>query len=118
MVKGLGLAKLMAKENCELLGINFTCVRSSKVHIMVAAKTEVNQDQNNSPSVAENIYSCEWYSGIIQFLQKSEVSPDLTPNQARALKLKSVNFFITDKLLYWRDQSGILLRCLNKEEAE
>ena len=31
LIKGLGLAKLMAKENCELMGINFTCVRSAKV---------------------------------------------------------------------------------------
>ena len=29
--KGLGLAKLMAKESCELLGMNFTYVRSAKV---------------------------------------------------------------------------------------
>ena len=85
---------------------------------MVAAETEENQDQNNSPAVAENISSCEWYSGIIQFLLKLEVSPDLTPNQARALKLKFVKFCIIDKLLYWRDQSGILLRCLDKEEVE
>ena len=49
---------------------------------MVAVKTEVNQDQNNSPSVAENIFSCEWYSCMIQFLLKLEVSPYLTPNQA------------------------------------
>ena len=59
---------------------------------MVEVEIEVNQDQNNSPSVTENISSCEWNSGIIQFLQKLEVSPDLTPNQARALKLKSVKF--------------------------
>ena len=82
MVKGLGLAKLMAKENCELMGINFICVRSAKAQTMVAAETEVNQYQNDIPSVAENISSCEWYSGIIQFLQKLEVSPDLTPKQA------------------------------------
>ena len=44
LVKGLGLAKLMAKENCELLGINFTCVRSAKVQTMVAAEIEENQD--------------------------------------------------------------------------
>ena len=31
LVKGLGLAKLMAKENYELMGINFTCVKSAKV---------------------------------------------------------------------------------------
>ena len=79
---------------------------------MVAAETEVNQEQNNSPTIAENISSCEWYLGIIQFLIQLEVSPDLTPNQARALKLKYVKFFIIDKLLYLRDQSRILLRCL------
>ena len=67
---------------------------------MVAAETEENQDQNKIPAVAENISSCEWYSGIIHFLLKLEVSPDLTPNQARALKLKSVKFCIIDKLLY------------------
>ena len=43
---------------------------------------EVDQDQKDIPSVAENISSCEWYLGTIQFLQKLEVSPDLTPNQA------------------------------------
>ena len=72
----------MAKENCELLGMNFTYVRSTKVQTMVAAETEENQDQNNSPAVAENISSCEWYTGIIQFFLKLEVPPDLTPNQA------------------------------------
>ena len=47
---------------------------------MVAA--EVDQDQNGIPSVAENLSSCECYAGIIQFLQKLEVPPNLTPNQA------------------------------------
>ena len=70
LVKGLSLAKLMAKENCELLGMNFTYVRSAKVHTMVATEIEENKDYNNSPAVAENISSCEWYSGIIQFFIK------------------------------------------------
>ena len=70
----------MAKENYELMGINFTCVKSEKVQTVVVAK--VDQDQNGIPSVAQNLSSCEWYSGIIQFLQKLEVPPDLTPNQA------------------------------------
>ena len=81
LVKGLGLAKIMAKENCELMGINFTCVKSAKVQTVVAVETEVNQDHNDIPSVAKNISSCEWYSGIIHFLQKLEVSHNLTPNQ-------------------------------------
>ena len=59
LVKGLGLAKLMAKENCELMGINFTGVKLAKFQTVVA--TEVNQDQNDIPPVAENLSSCEWY---------------------------------------------------------
>ena len=47
LVKGLGLAKIMAKENCELIGINFTCVKSAKVQTVVAV--EVDQDQNDIP---------------------------------------------------------------------
>ena len=70
LVKGLGLAKLMAKEKYELMGINFTCVRSAKVQTMAAVEIEVNQDQDNSPPVAENISLCEWYSSISQFLLK------------------------------------------------
>ena len=62
------------------MGINFTYVKSTNVQTVVA--TEVDQDQNDIPLVAENLSSCEWYSGIIQFLQKLEVPPDLTPHQA------------------------------------
>ena len=80
IVKGLGLDKLVAKENYELMGIYFTSVKSTKVQTVVVV--EVDQDQNDIPLVAENLSSCEWYSGIIQFLQKLEVLPDLTPNQA------------------------------------
>ena len=58
------------------------------------------------------------YSGIIHFLQKLEVPPVLTPNQALTLKLKSVKFCIVDKLLYWKDMSRVLLRCLDKEESD
>ena len=85
---------------------------------MIATETKVNQDQSDIPSVVENIASCECYSGITQFLQKLEVYPNLTPNQARALKLKSIKFCIIDKMLYWRDHSRVFPRCLDKEEVE
>ena len=116
LVRGQGLEKLMAKENCELMGIKFTCVNSPNLQTEVA--TEVAQHQNGIQQVADNLSSSEWYLGIIHFLQKLEVPPGLTPNQARALKLKSVKFCIVDKLLYWKDLSGVLLRCLDKEESD
>ena len=70
LAKGLGLAKLMAKENYELMGKKFTGVKSAKVQIVVAI--EVDQDQNDIPPVAENLPSCEWYSGIFNFCKNQK----------------------------------------------
>jgi hypothetical protein len=67
--------------------------------------------------VVEHLFSCEWYSGIIHFLQKLEVLPELSMTQARALKLKGIKFFIYNNLLYWKYPIGLLLRCLDKEES-
>ena len=36
LVKELGLSKLMAKENCELMRIKFTCFNSVKLQTVVA----------------------------------------------------------------------------------
>ena len=60
------------------MGINFTCVNSTKLQTVVAV--EVVQDQNDIQQVAEKLSSCEWYSGIIHFLQNLEVPPGLTLN--------------------------------------
>ena len=68
LVRGQGLAKLMAKENCELMGINFTCVNSANLQTEVAV--EVVQDQNGIQQVADNLSSCKWCSGIVHFQQK------------------------------------------------
>ena len=91
LVRGQGLAKLMAKENCDLLGMNFICITSANLQTEIAAAEAV-QEQNDNQQVAENLSSCEWYSGIIHFLQNLEVPPGHTPNQARALKLNHLNF--------------------------
>jgi len=38
LVKGQGLAKLMAEENCDLLGMNFICITSANMQREIAAK--------------------------------------------------------------------------------
>jgi hypothetical protein len=67
--------------------------------------------------LAENLATCEWYSSVVHFLQKLEVPPGLSSSQARAIKLRSAKFCINKNLLYWKDPSGILLRCLDKEQS-
>jgi len=67
--------------------------------------------------LVENLASSEWYSTIAQFLLKLEVPPSLISSQARTIKLRVAKYCIHEKLFYWRDPSGILLRCLEKEQS-
>ena len=64
LVKGQGLAKLMAEENCDLLGMNLIGISSANLQTKVVA-----EEHHDSQQVAKNLSSCEWYSGIIHFLQ-------------------------------------------------
>ena len=54
---------------------------------------------------------------IAQFFLKLEVPLDLSSSQARTIKLRAAKFCIHEDLSYWRDPSGILLRCLDKEQS-
>lgn len=67
--------------------------------------------------MAKNLTSCEWYSTIAQFLLKLEVPPGLSSSQARTIKFKAAKYCIHENLLYKRDPSGILLRCLDKVQS-
>eukprot|EP00253_Pinus_taeda_P003432 PITA_03432 len=67
--------------------------------------------------VAENIASCDWYSVIIKFMLKLEIPPSFTQGQSRTIKLRTARYCINENLLYWRDPSGVLLRCLDKEQS-
>jgi hypothetical protein len=45
--------------------------------------------------------------------------PDgLQRNKARALKLKAVKYYLFDQVLYWKDPLGVILKCMNPQEAE
>ena len=67
--------------------------------------------------MAENLAVCDWYSAIAQFLLKLEIPPGLSSSQARTVKLREAKYCIHENMLYWRDPSRILLRCLDKEQS-
>jgi ribonuclease HI len=110
LVKGQGLARLLAEENCRLLDINLMSILAENV-------PSVEDKEGERMQVSAHIADCEWYSNIVQFLQTLSVPSDLTKTQRRALKLRAVNFCITDNLLFWKNPIGLLLRCVNQEEA-
>jgi hypothetical protein len=38
--------------------------------------------------------------------------------RAKSLKLKAIKFYILNQNLYWRDPVGILLKCLDENDAK
>jgi ribonuclease HI len=110
LVKGQGLAKLLAEENCRLLDINLMNIDAENV-------PSVEDKEGEKMQVSAHIADCEWYSSIVQFLQTLSVPSALTKTQRRAFKLRAVNFCINDNLLFWKNPIGLLLRCVNQEEA-
>lgn len=112
LIKGQGLAKLMVEENCRTLDMNWI-----RTNLEDGQTEETTVEPGHNQSLEENLASWEWYSTIAQFLLKLEVPPGLSSSQAKTIKLRAAKYCIHEGLLYWRDPSGILLRCLDKEQS-
>jgi hypothetical protein len=61
---------------------------------------------------------CTWYKDIIFFLQELRPPDGMGKSKARDLKLKEIRYFLIDQVLYWKDPLGVLLRCLDPQEAQ
>jgi hypothetical protein len=105
LIKGQGLAKLMAESNFHALDINF-----------LAAVDE--QGEQATPSMKEVFLNSPWYADLIFVFHNLQVPPGLTKTKDRFLKLKALKFFILEGNLYWKDLGGILLNCLLKDEVD
>jgi ribonuclease HI len=109
LIKGQGLAKLLAEANCQALGISF---------INECSGIQQNQlpdiDHQREPPLAR----CPWYKDVIYFLQELRPPDGLQRSKARALKLKAVRYCLIDQVLYWKDPLGVLLKCMSPQEAE
>jgi hypothetical protein len=109
LVKGHGLTKLLAESNCSTMGVNF-------IHSYLENKQAelTDKDSQVTPALAD----CSWYKDIIFFLQNLQPPNGMEKNKVRALKLKSIKYFLVDQVLYWKDPLGEILRCLDPQEAQ
>ena len=109
LIKGKGLAKLLSESNCKVLKLH---------HIFTQSDTPIIQPGQDNLQVFENYSSSPWYKKIIYFLHHLEFPPDVKKTKAGSLKLKAIKFCISNRSLYWRDPTGILLKCLDENEAK
>jgi hypothetical protein len=107
-VKGQGLAKLLAEENCKLLEINLVSVNAENIQFS-------KEKGSDEMQVSAHLADCKWYSHILYFLQTLSIPSDLTRTQGRDLNLKAMCFCINGNLLFWKNPIGLLLRCINQE---
>jgi hypothetical protein len=95
LVRGQRLARLLAEDNCKMLGIHFVGVNAENLQSQISEEKNT-YDLQVSPHLAD----CEWYSSIIYFLQNLTAPSDMSKIQVRALKLKAIKFCISDKILF------------------
>jgi hypothetical protein len=105
LIKGQGLAKLMAESNLYALDINVLVVVDE-------------QGEHATPHVKVVFSNSPWYADLIFVLHNLQSPPGLTKTKARFLKLKALKYCIMNGDIYWKDAGGILLNCLLKEEAD
>ena len=109
IVKGQGLAKLLANSNCQALGL----------HLMEEqpAQEEI-QAEREKENIVDHYAESTWYADIVHFLLYLQCPEHLDKKDARYLKLKTTKYSLIEEQLFWKDPGGILLRCLDKPKIE
>jgi hypothetical protein len=112
IIKGQGLAKLLAESNLKVLGINQLQESERFIEIdeldVIAPTTEIQ----------EKFSSSVWYHDIVSYLLNLQCPSELTPYKNRTLKLHAIKYCIIDGKLYWKDPLGFLMSFLVETETE
>jgi hypothetical protein len=104
LIKGQGLARLMADSNCKALNLSLT-----DSNILQA-------DDKVIPY--SDLFESPWYQDIVYFLQNLSFPLEMEKSKKRALKLKAIKYCIIGQELYWKYSLGLLLQCLNEDESQ
>jgi hypothetical protein len=111
LIKGKGLAKLLAKSNLRALDIN--CLQGEDRDTCLQEL-----DHRTYPNeVEEKFMSSDWYKDIFFYLLNLKRPDGLTPAKYKTLKLHAVKYCISKNQLYWKDPLGFLLVCLVESET-
>jgi hypothetical protein len=73
---------------------------------------------NKIPQDSPPFTKCAWYKDIIYFLQELNPPDGMGKIKARYLKLKDVRYRLIDEVLDQKDPLGVILRCLDPQEAQ
>jgi hypothetical protein len=89
-----------------------------------AAGQQEERDMSNLGQHDQNLICCAqnfvspWYDDIRFCLEHGSTPHHLDPTKIRALRLKSASFHLVNGILFRQSFDGVLMRCLEKDEAE
>jgi hypothetical protein len=112
LVKGQGLARLLAESNFQALGMNNAQEEEGWIDM-----NEID-DQITENKIEDKFISSDWYKDIVTYLLTLKCPDELLASKSRTLKLHAVKYCIYEKKLYWKDPLGFLLVCLVESETE
>jgi hypothetical protein len=111
LIKGKGLAKLLAESNLRALDINCLQGEGENTHLQEP------DNQTYPNKIEEKFMSSRWYKDIVFYLLNLKCPDGLTPTKCRTLKLHAVKYCISENQLYWKDPLGFLLVYLVESET-
>jgi hypothetical protein len=111
LIKGQGLAKLLAESNFRALDINCLQERDEDIDLK-----EPNEEMIPN-KIEEKFLSLGWYRDIMSYLLTLKCPNELSPSKCRTLKLHAVKYCIAEGHLYWKDPLSFLLVGLVESET-
>jgi hypothetical protein len=99
--------------------------RDLSLHLDQHAEASEEIDDQDNPlstliyieSQTLSIIEHPWYKNLVYYLQYHKCLDDLDSHQRRRLRLESSRYIILGDFLFKRSADGIVLRCVNNEEA-
>ncbi|XP_057852816.1 uncharacterized protein LOC131063058 [Cryptomeria japonica] len=98
LVRGQGLVKLMVQSNLDANQINIV--------------------KEEHKSCIYEMDGCKWYDDIIYYLQRMKSPEDVSDNKRRTLKLHAIKYAIVNGKLWWRNNDGVMLKCVDQDQAQ
>jgi hypothetical protein len=92
-------------------GLENMLIESNQESIKMGEKDQINV-------VVSEIKNDDWYSDIIYYLKNITCHCHLVDHKRRYLRLKDMNYCLTEDSLGWRNIDGMILKCVNKEEVD
>jgi hypothetical protein len=96
LIKGKGLAKLLAESNFKALDINFPQESDEDTDL-----NELNEETSIN-KIEEKFLSSSWYKDIVSYLLTLKCPNELSPSKSITLKLHAVKYCIIESQLYWK----------------